>query len=294
MVISVLAVLSSSLFSQSINESSMVERYLYTNEALWVAEAGLAEAIVSLPGTLNTTQNGSLRPNYDYSVLISIDVYDDGNSHPPFCRLDSTGTVTVPGVGATSRTIRAIVRVNSPQDFNRAIEITGDLVIKGAAHTITGENGVPNDMENAVNEGAALDFAAIFGLSKADMKANADHLYDEVTFGAPVTDITWVDVTPGNTLAIAGNLVGSGILIVNGDTDISGSVVFSGIIYIIGELSLAGTPDIFGSILAESGADIDTSVAGNVEITWNEEAINQAVGLLNALTAKDIMAWYEI
>ena len=44
-VVAILAVLSSSMFSRSISERKMSERSVTTNEALWVAEAGLAEGI---------------------------------------------------------------------------------------------------------------------------------------------------------------------------------------------------------------------------------------------------------
>ncbi|MFH1868540.1 MAG: hypothetical protein ABH843_06170 [Candidatus Omnitrophota bacterium] len=287
-VVAILAVLSSSMFSRSISERKMSERSVTTNEALWVAEAGLAEGIDHIFDA-GSVLNGSLKQGYDYNVTRT-------PISATYCRLVSKGTVNTSGAGL-ARKIEAIIVLNFPEpgNFDRAIETTGELDIRGAAHTITGENGVPNDLANAVNENAAVDFMALFGVTKAEMRANADQLYTEVTFGDPVSGITWVDVTPENQLTIDGNLVGDGILVVQGDVRISGTVEFTGVIYVIGQLSLSGTPDIFGSIIAESGADIDTTIAaGNVEITWNEEAIANALTRLNTLASREVAAWYEI
>ncbi|MFH1645658.1 MAG: polymer-forming cytoskeletal protein [Candidatus Omnitrophota bacterium] len=275
-VIVILLVFSGALFSKTINDGNMVKRYVYSTEAFWLAETGIAEGIRNLPyaGSLS----GQVKTDYAYSVapLISL-----GNS---YYQIDSTGTVTLPIGGSISESVSVVVKTSppDPSNFIHAIETTGSLITKGQAYTITG----------TVNELAEFDFSVLFGVTKETMRSYATHLYNDDNFVAPVDAITWVDVDSGDLLTVAGDLQGSGILVISGDAHFSGTIDFRGIIYVIGELRLSGTPIVNGTVFAESGADIDTTIQGHVTITYDIAAINDALAYL-AFLSSEVKAWRQ-
>jgi len=274
LLVAVLAVLSSALYSKSINENHLARRYVDTIRAFWLAEAGIAEGLKNLPDDTSGYINQSI---YTYNVTTTA-------LAGPYYQIESTGAVAYNG-GSVSRTIRAIVKITLPDplNFEHAIESTGSLVTKGDAYTIDG----------TVNENAALNFTDMFGVTKEEVRSAADHLYDESSFASPVDNITWVDdAFPGIELIISGDLVGSGMLVVEGDVNISGTVDFDGIIYVIGTLSMSGTPTINGSILAESAVDIDTTIVGHVTVTYDTAAISAALSELS-FASTDVVSWSE-
>jgi Tfp pilus assembly protein PilX len=274
LVVVVLVILSSAFYTRTINEKNQARRSILSIEAFWLAEAGVADGIRSMP---SSPIYGSLKPNYTYSVNTT-------KLSGSYYRIDSKGSVAVDTGATIDRLISVVVKISavSSDNFLYAIETEGDLVTTGEAYTIDGD----------VNENIILDFEALFGISKEIMKANATYLYDETTFGAPIDGITWVEVTPESQLTTAGNLQGSGILVIEGDTHISGVEDFDGIIYVIGQLTVSGTPTIDGTILAESGADIDTTIKGHVTVNFDIDEITGALGALTFLSTQ-IVSWRE-
>jgi hypothetical protein len=275
-IILVLSVLSASFYYKSINENNLNKRYTESIRAFWLAEAGIAEAIDHIP-TLTTSGNIG-DANYTYStqaVLTATNLYT----------ITSTGSVTMPTGGTVTRSLIVDVKTGTanPANFPYAIETTTNLVIRGS---------VDINPDNSKKEYSTLDFTALFGFTKADIRSYATHLYTSATFGAPVNGITWVDVPVGSTLTIAGNLVGSGILVISGNTHFAGTVDFNGIIYVIGTLTMTGTVITNGSVLAESSTTVDTTLKGNVTLNWNQEQIDLALVNIRLLT-RDIVSWQE-
>ncbi|MCF7908121.1 MAG: hypothetical protein K9L86_04535 [Candidatus Omnitrophica bacterium] len=272
----IMIMLSTALFLKTINENKLTTRYVGAVEAFWLAEAGIAMSKGNLPD--NTS--GCMKSNYCYAATTEA----LGNW---YYQIDSTGTVTLSSGATIEKSLRAIVRVDPPDSskFQYAIETTGDLVIKGQAYTIT--------PEDSFNEQAVLNFSDLFANSKESVKNMATHLYDESTFGEPVDGITWVEVSPGVTLTTAGNLQGSGILVIEGDVHMSGTENFEGIIYVIGELSITGNVAISGSVLAESGAGIDTTIKGSVDLAYDPDLISAALANLG-FSSSETVSWQDI
>lgn len=210
-----------------------------------------------------------------------------------YYQIDSVGKVVLPEGGEIKENIVAVmsVYVDAPpsSNFPYAIESTGDILIRGGAYTI--------DPEDSKKTHATLNFSELFGATRGDVKNSADYLYDETDNftgdGVEVKGLTWVEVSPGEELTIAGNFEGEGILIVNGDCHISGTESFNGIIYVIGELRMSGNASVTGSILAESATDIDTTLSGSITITHDEIAIGDALGSVRHLGDKAIIAWQQ-
>lgn len=275
----VLCILLGSFYFQSISENWLATRFANSTRAFWLAESGIASALSTLSGP--TTINSYIdNPNYSYSVVVT----RIGTTN--YYNIVSTGTVASSAGPNISRTVAVTVRTGSVDatKYKYGIETTTDLIIKGS---------VDINPDDSTKEYSALDFSDLFGISKADMKANATHTYTSTDFGEPVIDgITWVDVPTGSTLTIAGNLSGSGILVINGDAHFSGTVDFDGIIYVIGKLTMTGTVTTFGSVLAESSTTVDTVLKGNVTINYSPSDIATALGFVQFLS-KQVVSWQE-
>jgi len=275
LVVTVLTVLLASLFFKTINENNLTQRHLNSVQAFWLAEAGIAEAVKNLPGS---TPDGCLSTGYCYSVDISA----LPNS---YYQIDSTGSVSLPsGEVINQRALRAVARTIPPDisSFPHAIEITGSLITKGNAYTING----------TVSENAAVNFSDLFEHSKAEIEAAAAYTYQD-TLIEPVGMVTWVNVSTGTELTVAGDLEGSGVLIVAGDVHFSGTVDFDGILYVMGRCRMSGTPTINGAVFVESEADIDATISGHVTMNYDVVEITEALTYLG-LTSSEIRSWQEL
>ncbi|MFH0762368.1 MAG: hypothetical protein V1925_00565 [Candidatus Omnitrophota bacterium] len=279
LVVMVLSILASSFYFKSINADKLTRRYVESSRAFWLAEAGIAEALSNLPSTSASGEIGN--PSYTYEAQVT-QVAGTTN----YYTITSVGSVALQENQSIDRTLSVIIRtgVVDPAKFESAIETTTDLVVKGSVEI----NPADSFKENSI-----LDFADLFGVSKAEMKLAATNVYTAENFGPPVSGITWVDVPTGETLTIAGELIGSGVLIINGDAHFSGTVEFSGIIYVIGKLTMSGNVTISGSVLAESSATVDTVLTGNVTLNYDTEEIAGALIPVQFLN-KNIVCWQEV
>lgn len=273
-VVLVITGLSGSFFLKSVNENILVKRHVNSIRAFWLAEAGVAEAISNMPNNVSGTVGGS---NYTYSANTSALLGD-------YYQIDSWGSVTLPDADTVSRSLSAVVRTEpvDPSNFQHAIRTTVDLIIRGSV-TINGPT----------EEYASLDFPDLFEHSKEEMESYATNSYtDPPNNVVPVDGITWVNLSPGQELRITSDTwQGSGILIVEGDAQITGGT-FNGILYVMGELRMSGNPVINGTILAESSAELDTTLTGNVTINYDSGAIADALVPLQFISP-EIVSWRE-
>ena len=269
----VLSLMLTAFYLQNINESNLAKRFADSTRAFWLAEAGLANAYINFPSGSSGTLGGA---NYSYNAVVSL---ISGSYHS----IISTGTVTRSDGTTLSRIITASIKVGNtdPAKFKYGIETTTDLITKGS---------VDINPIGSSKEFSTLDFPDLFGVTKAQMEAGATHKYTAATFGAPVDGITWVNVPATDTLTIAGNLSGSGVLVINGNVHFSGTVDFDGIIYVIGALTMTGTVETNGSVLAESSTTVDTTIKGNVTINYDIGDIANALSFVSSLN-KQIVSW---
>jgi len=262
-----------SFYAQNINENNLAKRFADSMRAFWLAEAGVANAFVNFPGGSSSTLGGA---NYSYNAVVT-------PISGVYYTITSMGTVTRPDGVIISRVVTASVKIGAtdPTKFKYGIETTTNLITKGS---------VTINPSNSYKEFSTLDFNDLFGVTKVQMQAGATHSYTPATFGAPVDGITWVQVPSGDTLTIAGNLAGSGVLVINGNTHFSGTVHFDGIIYVIGALTMTGTVTTNGSVLAESSTTVDTTIKGNVTINYDINEIANALNLVGSLN-RQIVSW---
>ncbi len=268
-----LSLLLTSFYVQNINEGNLARRFADSTRAFWLAEAGAANAYVNFPSGASGTLGGA---NYTYDAVVTP---ISGN----YYTITSTGTVNRADGTAITRIITASVKTGntSSTKFQYGIETTTELEVKGS---------VSINPSNSFKEFSTLDFSDLFGVTKVQMQAGATHAYTASNFGAPVDGITWVEVPSGETLNVSGDLSGSGVLVINGNTKFSGNVVFDGIIYVIGTLTMTGNVTTTGSVLAESSMSVDTTITGNVTINYNTDEITTALSSVASLN-KQIVSW---
>ena len=275
----ILAMLGIVFTIRSIQEKNLANRYINSVRAFWLAEAGVAEGLKNLSASsvsscLNCPQVSSC------CYAATIQPYGEADTD---YQINSSGSVTLSSGAIITKEVSVVARVQPPE-LEHAIETAGELILEGEAYTINGTR----------NENAIIDFSSLFGESKEEVKLRASHHDDELV--SPVNGITWVDVSLGSELEVAGNLQGSGILIISGDVHFAGSFVFDGIIYVAGTLKISGTPVINGSIFAESETDIDTTIAGHVTIEYDPIAINNALEYTPETTSSgssEIISWRQ-
>jgi len=258
------------------NENMLITRHIASVRAFWAAETGISEAMVDLP---NPTA-GVIGSNCVYNTTTT-------SLAANYYRIDSTGTAAVVSGGEVSRRLSSVVRTApvEPNKFQHAIRTTVDLDVGGTA-----------DINGPQEEGAALDFAYLFGLSKGDLEDVATHVYtsppNNVT---PVDGITWINLSGGEEVVFSSTgWSGSGILVINGDAKFTGGT-FDGIVYVIGDLTVgAGNPTLSGSVLVESDPEVilDTKITGNVTINYDSDEIEAALGFLQFVCPAPV-SWRE-
>ncbi len=284
LVVLVLATLLASLYFQAISETQLARRYVNSTRAFWLAEAGVAKALEGLSGP--GTVSGYLdQTNYTYAATMSL---LSGN----YYRIESTGSV-VSGGSTVAREVEVTVRtgVVDPSKFQFSVSTTTDFKVIGG-----GGEGINKFIEpdNSFQENAVLDFADLFGLSKANMRDGAGNLYTDATsFNVDnAQGVTWVDVKSGEQLQITGGS-GEGVLIINGDVKITGDMVLNGIIYVIGKLTMLGNCAVNGAVLAESSTAVDTTLGGSTLLTYDIPKITSSLEEVQFLT-KEVVSWQEI
>lgn len=298
LVAMVLIILVLTFWDKTMDENNFVIRYVNSVRALWVAEAGVAEAIVNLP---NSPTNGNLG-SYSYATTtvhrITIGGYD-------YYDIVSTGIVDLPSGGNITREVNVVVKEHSidPTKFRYSIQAANDLCFGGQNCNKDPYDFIEPDNPPGCFGGdcytefdGAINFADMFGYGQAFVSSVANH-YTETTFPGAISGVTWVDVTPGQYLTINGgsgdpdNPDGTGILIVNGDLRVEGSYVFRGIIYVLGTLRARGTFDSYGSIVTASSAGID-SINGTPDFFWDQNDIANALQQLSSFS-RVIVSWKE-
>ncbi|MCX7935547.1 MAG: hypothetical protein N3A66_09865, partial [Planctomycetota bacterium] len=107
-------------------------------------------------------------------------------------------------------------------------------------------------------------------------RAGPNHLGDQNTF--------YTTYVRGDGGTVAGQMVGGGVLVVDGSLHISGQFTWYGIVIVLGDLTLSGGGQgkhIFGSILGaelkDDGTQCDCAVSGQTDIWWCQDAIDKVM-----------------
>lgn len=280
----VLSTIMVSFYIQNINENKLARGSVDSMRAFWLAEAGVAQSIkTNVPAAIS---GFLLDSNHFYNVTVT------PISGTNYYTVNSTGTVNLPSGETVIRTITATVEVQflPASNFQHAIETTADQIIQRGANVHINPSD-PNDPHGPKVD-SDFSFSQLFGMSKEEMRSMADHLYTSSSLDTGnINNITWIDVDSGTTLNIAGNTIGTGILVINGNAKLTGTMQFSGIIYVIGKFTSTGTFDQFGSLLAESTPELDPELRGAATINYDETSISNAAS--NIVIGNSVVSWKE-
>jgi len=309
MVVVVLTILGTAAISRSVSERSLTQRYAESTKAFWLAEAGVAKALLQLKGSfdnLNSIAAATLGAG-QYSVD-NIGIAPQDSS---LRIITAHGFVPSQGAARAERKISVLVQnsggsnPSNPGLVEYAIDTTGTLNITGNAKTVP---------VGSSHSGSSLDFEEVFGMNQDAVKALAvaaaaegkGYVYTNPdTNQQPVNGITWIELTGSNKFNISGQWSGSGLLIVNGNNQsvalqITGGaneiMSFTGMIWVIGKVKIGGNAEITGAIFAESAQGIESDVTGKSTISFSIPAVDGAFGLLGGGTAVglEVLSWREI
>jgi len=282
-VILVLGIMSSTFLYKQINQGFVSNRYADSIRALWVAESGVQAARNN-----NLTQSSISGTAGAGSFAVNIAQIGSTN----YYQLASTGTVN-----GVSRGVDAVVSTRDvdASKFKYGLESNVDIDFKGSSK-VYGENSTAACLADKkcrdpeyYKANSIFSFADMFGFSTTEIK-DMSTLYNQTFPSGNFTGINWV-MAPKSKFT--GNIYGSGILIVEGDFRIAGTVDFDGIIYVIGELDMAGTSYVSGAMLAESAANVDTTVTGTADIAHNTTKIQFALDNVKYRSPR-IVSWKEL
>ena len=126
LVVMVLTILFGALFLKTMNENNLVKRNVNSTRALWVAEAGVAQAVRNILG-----HNGNGNLNNGSYVWTSTFWRTIGAND--YYNIVSTGTVLLPSGGSIRRQVSAVARTPAvdADRFPFSIVSSGDLCFGG-------------------------------------------------------------------------------------------------------------------------------------------------------------------
>jgi len=308
LVVLFLTIILGSFFLRSINENNLVRRSVSSTQAFWAAEGGIAQAIRNLP---DSPTNGNFG-GYSYETTTA---YRTTINATDYYNITSTGIVAFPSGGDIRRTINVVVKkgTNDPTKFRYSIQAANNLCFGGPGqckcpkdatcpptlieigdpYSYLHPNVSPycNGQDCYIRQDGTINSADLFGYQLTDISSIATHYTDTVP--ETISGVTWVDVTPDQTLMVTDG-TGSGVLIINGNVQFGGTYQFRGIIYALGTLIARGTFDSYGSIIVASAAGVD-SVDGTPDLYWDQTEISNALDALNlaANSLVGIVSWNE-
>jgi len=303
-IVFILIVLGASVFSRSVAEKQLVQRYVEDTQAFWLAEAAINKALYTLRIQYNVSSvSGSLgRGGYSATIV-----------------QNANGSRTVAGRGfipdtspyRAERFIEAVVnKFEPPNFFENAIYTAGNVNISGQSYDINGNvrfGGTISDTSH-IHNGAAIHDPTINPLallSFSQLRAisiEQGNYHDANHLNGPFPTSFWHDQTAGipNVVFLEGNFDLSGKNSVGGfyvvggevsyDATISGNVAVDGAIYTRGTFTINGG----GSALNIDGGvwSTQTILHGGVDIHYNQTYMN-AIKNLGIAYDVQIISWKD-
>ena len=308
MVIAVLTILSIAIISRSISESRIVQRYVESTQAFWLAEAGVNRALYELKKNPNLSiGNNLLSPTPTLGMgKYNFDLVDkSGNPGVQTYTVKAFGCVPVDcncvstsdNNCRVSRVLQAVMnqyQVIPPAFYDNAIYSAGDVnigsncVVNGdvfSGGTVTGPvNGdvTQNDPDLHNNGLPALSFSVLRQISIDQGWYNpntnkttypTDSFWYEAPSPSNPTGTPNVVFVNGDFTLVGGKKVVKGFIVVGGDTiynaEIGGNASIDGCLYTRGNIWMHGGG---GSVINIDGgvwAGGTTTITGNEQINFD-------------------------
>ncbi len=135
-----------------------------------------------------------------------------------------------------------------------------------------------------------LAAAFVGGPASDPLQPDTSRVDNTAIVDGQIGDINNFEVTyiAGDAGTQAGQIVGGGVLIVDGDIHISGKLSWYGLVIILGDMTMSGGGNgihVFGSMMVES----ESVVSGQADIWWSQEAINKVMTDCNPSVELDVV-----
>lgn len=278
-------------------QSETQEKQILSQQAFWLAEAGLNRALTasSLP---------AIGISVPFPPCDGEDLCSDGRSYSGFvvgidddAAGNRQGDITSTGLNNNfQRTVWAHV----------VMTLVGiDTILKSPGYL---DEFGSTDIVGKVETSAVVDdalFFDIFNKYKSEIKANYDDTgrdlksnplgIDSDGDGVIEGEVCWITE---ELLHLTGNSDSGGpgsILVIDGSLRLDGTMNFKGIIWITGNLEGEGNINVNGSLFVEGNISLS---GGNSHLYYDDDAILTAVNLLNPGYAPgyklSVLSWKEL
>ena len=327
-IVMVLTILLGSLFLKTMNENSLVRRHVDSTSALWLAEAGLSEAVRNIG---SASGSGFLPLNQASHSWNYITTFWKQIGINNYYNITANGTVLLAGGGQIRRRIQAVARTTAanPDLFTDSLASNGNLCFKQCDDADKDANrfvfsqpdpnllGIDPDLYPLETQcpGAtgnceddnnlSLSIKNLLGYQFPELEALADHVYTTDTVPDNIHGVTYIKIVDGKIKMNGGGSGGSyqypngtGLLIIDGNVDqmtVNGNYFFKGIIFVNGYLKARGTFSSYGSVLVQVSAGLEDggTVNGTPNFFHSKFDIKKALEELEDNSAV-IVSWKEI
>lgn len=152
---------------------------------------------------------------------------------------------------------------------------------------VDGQGGTPS-----LGTTASVDLTTLVEIARnAATFVLTNSTYSSFTFGDASLGTAYITFRDGD-VAFAGNVRGSGLLVVTGDLKITGNFRFDGLIIVLGNLdNAAGTAEICGGVMMGPSSS-KLELVGTSDIHYSQEALDLAARL--AGTYVSFNGWQEL
>jgi len=314
-VIAVLAIFGATVISRSISETRVVKRHTESNQAFWLAEAGINCALKELKLSYSSTlANCTVSPigAGRYAVGAPVNIVKSGQTYK---QITSYGFIPAAAPARENRTIEALmVKFEyTPNDFyTNAIYTAGGVSISGKAYTVEGNvtyagnfTGYEGDVNGTIESDPLI--YPLVQLNFDEIRARSisqGNYHNSTQLNGPFPTSFWYNETAGipNVVFLEGNLDLSGkthvagFFVVGGEVTynatISGNVDVDGSIYTLGRFTINGG----GNALNVDGGSWSgqlTTLHGGATVHYNQTVMT-AIRNLNFTTDVQIVSWREV
>lgn len=269
----VFTMLGSASIYMSTLQSETQEKQILSQQAFWLAEAGVQRAFFNLTAPPPTPTNITFQEelgngSYNYSIQNITNVR---------WHIKSIGTVN-----NINRTVEADVGAN----IIDAITTTGSLASPGGGGL--SDQIFPN---GSYQQNATFTFQDIFRMNETNMSGISTSNPDSGNNPVTTDGVIWVK--PGD-VKITGNWNHSGIMVVNGDLDMEGGH-FSGVIWVNGNCKMINGNDLVDGAIFVNDTNGQTKITGSSAINFNTTSIDNAFSNINASypIVHNLIFWHE-
>ena len=314
-VIAVLTIFGATVISRSISETRVVKRHTESNQAFWLAEAGINCALKELKLSYSSTlANCTVSPigAGRYAVGAPVNIVKSGQTYK---QITSYGFIPATSPARENRTIEALmVKFEyTPNDFyTNAIYTAGGITTQGNSFDVNGNvtyagnfSGSQGNIDGNISQNssiyplAQLNFDQIRAISQGQ-----GNYHNSTQLNGPFPTSFWYNQTVGipNVIFLEGNLDLSGkthvagFFVVGGEVvynaTISGNVDVDGSIYTNGRFTINGG----GNALNIDGGTWSgqlTTLHGNAKVDYNQTVMT-AIQNLGLDTDVQIVSWREV